>query len=57
MYVIFTLGYHLYSFNNVVVVEQLIPPTVHIAMMNSASGQPMDRPLYKAFPNYDFAEL
>jgi len=32
------LDYHLYSFNIFVAVEQLIPPTVHIAMMNSASG-------------------
>jgi hypothetical protein len=52
---LFTLIYHLYSFNIVVVYHQLCIRS--IAMMNNASGQSMDRPMHKAFPNYDYAEL
>jgi alpha-glucosidase (family GH31 glycosyl hydrolase) len=37
--------------------QTVTPPIVHIAMMNSASGQSMVRPMYKEFPNYDYAEL
>jgi hypothetical protein len=57
VYIIIYVWLSFIYFNIFVAVEQLIPPIVRIAMMNSASWHSMDRPIYKAFPNYDYTVL